>query len=231
MTDSVFNADQGNTQQTTEESIFEIGERKFTKEDAIKKITNADDHIRKIEEDNAELRRKIDEYMGVLAGLQKPTSEPQTPSTPAGLSPEEVAKLVKEQVSSFNTEQTRTANLMRVDQQLQETFGGVEAAGKELLRKSQELGISLEEIKRLSEQAPEAVLSWFKTPVAPNSPNAGGSRNTMAILAGQGGAMEGSYPWWQELKKSDPKKYFSPAMTRKRMEDAQRLGREKFFGN
>lgn len=231
MTDSVFSSDQNAQQPTAEDSIFEIGERKYTKEDAINKITNADDHIRKIEEENSQLRIKIDEYMNVLSGLQKPKSEPQAASPPAGLSQEEVAKLVKEQVSSLNTEQTRTANLLRVDQKLQELYGGVEAASKELLNKSQELGISLEEIKRLSEEAPAAVLSWFKAPAVPNSPSAGTGRNTSAVFASQQGAVEGSYAWWQELKKSDPKKYFSPQMTRQRMEDAQRLGREKFFGN
>lgn len=232
MTDSIFNQeDKPEEQQTTADSIFEIGDRKYTKDDVIKKITNADDHIRKIEEENSDLRKKMDEYMQVLAGLQKPKDEPPAATeSPSAISQDAVAKLVKEQVNSFHTEQTRASNLSRVDNQLQELYGSVELAGKELVKKANELGLSLEQIKDLAETAPSAVLSWFSKPTTPNSASSFSTRNTEAVTGMAASVTEGSYAWWQELKKSDPRKYFSPEMTRRRMSDAERLGRDKFFG-
>lgn len=216
---------------TNEDVVLVVGDRQYTKEDLQNKIVNADSHIEKIESENADMRKKIDEYMEVLSKLKDTptTSEPKTdtPNT-KGLTPEEVAEIVEQQLKTRSTVETQQNNLLDVNQKLVTKFGSVEAAKQAFTDKAKELGMSFDKFKELASESPAAVMQFFNTQTSTTNSTTT-THNTNAVSANSGAAEEGTWTWWQEKRKNNPDWYYSPKATRQRMVDAERLGRDKFF--
>lgn len=235
MTDSVFEEATTSTEDTETNTVFKIGDREYTPEDIQTKVTNQDSHIAKLEAENAEYRKKIDEYMDTLKTLQdeSTTSKPtEGQSDTPTISPEEVAKVVQRQLEAHSSRTQQKSNLNKVDSALKDRFGGAEGGREAFLAKAQELNMEPKRLMELSAESPDAVLSWFEKPQQTGSTGSSTSgHNTTAVSSMEGNIVEGSYNWWTKLRQEDPGKYYSPEMTHKRMKDAERLGRDKFFGN
>lgn len=217
-----------------ENVLFTIDEREYTAEDAQKKIENADSHIKTIEEENAELRKKMDEYMEALAKVEAQKPEPAEPakaeeSSKPELDAEAIAKLVEQVIDKRSQTSYQEDNLNTVKQTLLEQFGDEAYANEQFTEKAKDLGLTPEEAMELAKSKPKVVLNWFKgdVPVGGAAPS---GRNTQAIASVDRGNKEGTWAWWQDLRRKDPKLYDSPNMARRRMQDAERLGREGFFG-
>ena len=211
--------------------LFTIEDREYTAEDAQNKIQNADQHIKTIEEENAALRQKVDEYMEALSKNQedtpdsaKPNPEPET----KGISEDEIAKIVKAQLEATQAATTYDANLNSVRDALRSRYGDEKSANQEFEAKAREMGLSVDEALELGKKSPKVVLSWFGE-IQPQSSAPAPGRNTQGIEGSTRGPQEGTWEWWQKLRRDDPKVYFSPKMARKRMQDAERLGRDGFF--
>jgi hypothetical protein len=104
---------------------------------------------------------------------------------------------------------------------LQAAFGDI--APQVLAEKAKELGVTVQELGALSERSPKAVLAYFQV-----SGSAGtGSVNTQATSGG-GAPKEGTYAWWNQMRKTDPAKYHDPKTQTKLFADRKRLG-EAFY--
>lgn len=223
------------SEENTNTVLFTVADREYTAEDAQKKIENADTHIKTIEEENADLRKKVDEYMEALAKTQelkepepaKPeNTEPKTP----GISAEEIAKIVQAQLAERETASTAEKNINAVKATMLERYGNQQSANEEFAQKAKEMGLTTDEALDLAKRSPKVVLSWFGDVSTP-TPSHSTGHNTQSVAGTTRGPKEGTWAWWQEIRKNDPKTYNSPSMARKRMQDAERLGKEGFFGN
>jgi len=184
------------------------------------------------------MREKLTEYEDAMAKLalkeEKPESTQQSqPPTDnqGGLSADEVSRIVQEQLNAQRTQSIVQQNAAVVEDALTQRFGDAARAAEAVKTKAAELGLSVEMVDKLVAESPMAIISWFSDGSAPAPTGANvATHNSLAMQAQQATATEGTYAWWQNFRKENPKQYNSPAMTQKRMADAQRLGRETFFG-
>jgi hypothetical protein len=151
--------------------VNENGEPKYsTIEDALKGAAHAQTYI-------AELKQKLAETEGkyttsqsenaknktveeMLARLQ-PTQEPTKQETPAqqGLDEASLSELIQKQLSQRDQLSKAQQNESQVDVALKERYG--EKASEIVQAKAKELGISVQRVKELSQESPQAVLSLF----------------------------------------------------------------------
>lgn len=206
------------------------GKKYKTTDEALQSVPHAQEHIRKLEQTLEELRAelssrsKLDELIQRLDEQQSTRSgeEPSIQSQ-AGESfdPQKVQVLLEEMLSKREQQTKTQANLGLVVSTLQEQFGsGAEAV---YIAKAQELGLSKSEFDQIAARSPQMVLSHFPKTTTRGNVATQGSINTNA-LPNTGKAREGTHAWYKELRKADPKVYFSREVQVKMHEDAQRLG-------
>ena len=153
--------------------VNENGEPKYnTIEDALKGAAHAQSYISELKQKLAETEGKYNETATelaksksveeVLARLQ-PTQEPTIQATPAqqGLDEASLAELIQKQLSQRDQLSKAQTNESQVNLALQERYG--EKASEIVQAKAKELGISVQRVKELSQESPQAVLSLFGT--------------------------------------------------------------------
>jgi len=207
--------------------LFEIGERKYDLDAVQKKILSADEHIKRIEAENAELREKINKATTLDAVMQamKERGEATNQQTTVP-NADDLVSLVKRTLSEQSQEERRANNLMTADKLMKERFG--DKAKEVLEKKAKELGIGLQTATDVAAHSPAAFMQWFQsTPAEPvHSTNQGTNLGNPDATSGP---EEGTYKWYAAMRKSDPARYNSPSVQRKMIEDAERLGKEAFF--
>jgi len=206
------------------------GKKYKTTDEALQSVPHAQEHIRKLEQTLEELRgelssrSKLDDLIQRLDAQQlsgsgeEPSIQPQAGES---FDPQKVQALLEEMLSKREQQTKTQANLGLVVSALQEQFG--EAAEAAYVAKAQELGLSKSEFDQIAARSPQMVLSHFPKTVTRGNVATQGTINANA-LSGTGKAKEGTHAWYKELRKADPKTYFSREVQVKMHEDAQRLG-------
>lgn len=147
---------------------FKVGEREYDADAAAKKISAADEHIRKIEEENAKLRSqaeaaaKLEEALAKLEDMQNRNrnSDDQNQDQPvdvASIVEEKLAAMLNERETAQQTErrkQLAEQTFAETTKQLQEKFG--DKVDEEVRAKAEELGISFDKALRMAADPEES---------------------------------------------------------------------------
>jgi len=144
----------------------EDGSQKYTTVDAaLSSIAPAQEHIARIEADNAKLRAEIEKATAVQEYLNKQPVQQEgvTAPTDPTVSAEQITNMVQQTVQGLKQQETVQANVESVNNALVNAFGDVDKAKAAIQAKAAELGTSIDSIKQLSGQSPKAVLAWFDT--------------------------------------------------------------------
>lgn len=186
------------TQDTT--VVLEVGGRKFTKTDLIKKITNADGHIERLEGKLDEQNKLLEQALPILKqqvnaaeilnkvreGQQAQSS--QQASTEAGdtqgLTLEAVLKELDARDAKKASVAAQDANWKEVTQTLTKAFG--DATNQKVTKACEEAGITLAQAEALAKNSPKVFLRLFPDlkPVAqPSAMPQSGKVNTFAVKA------------------------------------------------
>jgi len=242
---SVFEDNQS-TDETLSDNLEDwIGEGKkyATQEDALRSVPHAQKHIDQLEKSYAKLKEefdkaqsaaeqaaKLDEITELLKqGATKPTPSDNSEES-KGVTPEALEELIKSRVPEYieraTTQKQQETNVQAVQSHLVERFGGEQAARKALEEKATELGISLTDMKDMAAKSPKAVLAYFPTQGQPNR-GMQSSANTEAMSA-TSSAREGTWAFYETLRKTDPKTYWKPATQQRLMKDRAEKG-EAFY--
>lgn len=214
--------------QKTTEFVFTVGDREYNAESASKKILNADEHISNLEKENAEMRKKLLEATtldAVLQSMNKNGEKPTAP-TPAVDTPD-IETLVERTINQRELQRTRTANVMQVDKLIKERYG--EQAKTVLQQKLSSVGLDVNSAMEIAAKSPKAFMKMFDeggSDPKPSVPNHG-TQHTQNM--GNDSIQEGTYAYYAKIRKDNPALYNSPTIQRKMLEDAERLGKEKFF--
>ena len=217
-----------------------IGEDKKykTQEDALKSVPHAQKHIQNLEESYAAMkaemeklqaemqkREGMEEVLKRLEQRESQATEPQIqesqgaqPSVDPASLEELVASRVPELLNQYQTKQKQEQNLDYVQDQLLSRFG--DKAKEALAGKAQELGISVQDLKEMSMKSPKAVLAYFGSTGNPTR-QMQTSVNTDGMSQG---VSEGTWKYYEQLRKSDPKTYWRGATQQKLFKDRARLG-------
>lgn len=153
--------------------VNEKGEPKYnTIEDALKGAAHAQQYISELKQKLAETEGKYTETQTELAKRQsveevlarlQPTQQPTKQETPAqqGLDEATLAELIQKQLSQRDQLSKAQQNESQVNSALKERYG--DKANEIVQAKAKELGISVQRVKELSQESPQAVLSLFGT--------------------------------------------------------------------
>jgi hypothetical protein len=239
--------DQTTTEETTtspylSKIIQERGDNWKDPEVLAKGKLEADQHIKSLETQLAELREdlsKQDYASQLLKQLQDKAPEstegnPEVSTDTSGgtevntrpsVSEEELASLVEKTLTERERKASVQQNVDTVDKALTEKYGT--EANAIVTKKAEELGLSLSRMEEIASESPTAFMALVGEP-APKAPVfTEGSVRTEAVGQTSGGQRDWTY--YQNLRRKDRTLYFSPKIQQQMMEDKQKLGDR--FGN
>lgn len=181
-------------------------------EDLAKGKLEADDFIKKLQDENKQLRegivdssvkKQLDEFLTKIEQKSQTNSKEQT--NPA-LSNTDIANLVREQLTIAETQRTAEQNIQAAHARMVELYGD---KAKDILdAKARELGLSKEYLKEVSAKSPHAFLKIIGDTGSKEVVNTGkGSINTESSFNQD--TKHGSSDYYKNLLKTDKKTYFS----------------------
>lgn len=201
--DTTTGSDQ-TTDQTSDTMFIGEGKKYASISDADKAIAFKDDHISKVEIENAELREKVasastvDDVIESIKNqnLERDTFDKTRQENHQSLDVDAiVAKAVHEQLNQAETTRTAASNSQEVFKVLTDQYGD---KGLEVYQsKAKELGIDLDSLSQVS---PKAVLEFFKTPTTTQVQSGSytsSSVNTANLNKGQ--PAQGTVDYWDSL--------------------------------
>jgi hypothetical protein len=216
-----------------------VGEgRKYkTVDELAKAYLHMDEFAEKLKSENATLRDEVSKAKtvdDVLKRLEaKPSASVQDPDdkkgSTAGLSVQDVAKIVSDTLSGLETQRSRNANLLKADAAMKAIFG--DKAGEVFAKEA-----STPEMKKtlmdLASVSPEKFVALF----APAKSGGGsqvdsktsvntGALDTRSVSGREADPMCKEY--YDALRRKDPRAYYSSAIQLQMNKAA--VGNEKFF--
>lgn len=191
MSNELFNNDGGNDPAPQHElSYMGEGKKYGTVEELDSAYAHANDHIGKIEEENAKLREQmealtkqgnaVEEVLKALKGKSvqdDPADDPVSQHQP--VEQPDLTDVVRQALDAERARTTQESNVAKVQEELTKLYG--DKAAEQYAAKGKALGIDLDV---LSAQSADAVLELFKVASAPAPAPIGGSYNSEALVPG-----------------------------------------------
>lgn len=187
-------------------------------EDIAKKAFHADQHIANLEAELKGLREDLDKRLTVEENLERANQlrqEEAEKNTTPQFTQEDVAKLVKDGYSQLTAEQKAEANLNTANEAIVQKYGQGKGA-EAIAQKAQELNLSVDQMISTAQQSPQAFFNLMgmtvektveTTGVAPASTvNSDALAHTAQPTTGKPGTKE----YFDAIKKSNPREYWSP---------------------
>lgn len=209
-----------------------------------KRLKDKDDFIERLKGEQADLRAeleriKLDKEMADLRNQVSAASRSTTPQANQDTKPaaapaitdDDLVNRIKQVTQAMSVEERQATNEAEAARLLVEQFGDEAKAGQYVSQKAAELGVSVAFLKETAKQSPKAFFTTIGlNDTAPKGvPTATRSDvNTAALNSANPTAKEGTYAYYQELKRTDPKRYFSPNIQNQMHRDALKVG-EAFF--
>ena len=200
----------------------------------------ADGYISNLESQLTELREELNkqDYSKTLldqlheqaadpttAKLGEPSNNSSTNSqnTTASLSEDDLKSLVEKTLTEREKGTALANNLSLVDQELEKSFG-TEAKTK-VANKAKELGMSMERMREIAAESPQAFFSLIGEPEKTFSPMVQGSVRTEGV--NMQNSTERDFSYYQKLRRENRNLYYSAKTQQQMFQDKDRLG-EKF---
>lgn len=139
--------------------------------------------------------------------------------------PNKLQEIVAQQLTAAEQRKQREQNRRIVVEKLQERFGS--DYQKALRDQTRRLGLSEEVATQLAETSPAAFLKTLGLDKQDDSDNFAPPRNQDnrgSFNQKSGKIVPGSWRYYEEIRKSDPKLYWSPKTQTQMLKDSQRLG-------
>lgn len=249
MTDSLFTAD--DNQQIPEidpnKNYIEelVGEtKKFkTVEDLARSVLHKDAFIERLKGETNGLRQELNTKLSMEEYVDKMRTRDQQPNrseTPVNepnagggndpdkpLRPEDIEAIIDRRVSDRERARVQTQNQGFVRDKLIESFGPSYVS--KLQEAGEALGLTPEDMDQMAKDRPKVFLKLVgaEAPARAQTPSLftppSGAGNPPRTVTG-----DRTKSYYDEIKKSDPKRYWSPAVQNQIHQDAIRLG-ERFF--
>jgi hypothetical protein len=199
----------------------------------------ADQYIEVLKEHLAEAQKELttrtslESFLDQMKGQKNEmTPEPVTPSSPGRenevpLDDSTLESKLEQLLAKRESERTRETNMQYVNRVLTEQFG---TEAKQIIKKTaSDSGMSVEDLQSLALSSPKAffrLVGVTDTPAPSAAPVVARNGFNSAATPQNGGTRNKAY--YDKLKVSDPKKYFSNEITVQMMRDRQALG-DKFY--
>lgn len=229
-----------------------VGEgRKFKSvEDLAKGKVESDRFIANLQTEMAELRADLKARTTFEELLTQMNSETKTPTsvnadaTPrigdegegnatAGMTAEQIEKLISDRLSSVDKNRTEAENFRTVQAKLAQAFGN--NASAKLKQVTDELGLTPEYVNQLAKSQPQVLLRMVGADAIPSEPRSttsstqNSSLNTSAFpRSNTSGVKLKSH--YDNIRRTDPNLYWSPKVQQEIHQTVARLGDEFYKG-
>ena len=214
-------------------SLVGEGKKYKTLEDALRSVPHAQSHIQELEGTLENLREELNKRITLEEAVSELRAGTQRIDPPVGDSnqsvgaanEEDVAKIVEKIVAGRETKLVQQANQKKVVETLRAVFGD---KTKEVYdAKVAALGMSHEDFTTLATNSPQAALALFPEAGAATRSMSGNTSNGSVRTEGfsQSGVVKpGTYKWYSQLRKENPRHYFSREVQVEMARKAAELG-------
>ncbi|MGD9682598.1 MAG: hypothetical protein AB7L70_19135 [Pyrinomonadaceae bacterium] len=193
----------------------------------------SDNYIRRLEAEQAELRKAVqkqatvDEILTQIRQAQPqvpPVQQPTPPPAKPDNDPADVAKLVEEAMKARESQNTLKSNRQISEEAVVKAWGA--DAQLQLSKKARELNVSLAELSKLASESPQIFLRavGLDKPVQPA--NIVAPRGAQVAQSSDPNRRNKTH--YDRLKSVNPSEYFSQKVQRQMYKDAMEQG-ESFF--
>jgi len=223
-----------------------VGEgRKYENSESLAKAySNADNFIDQLKTENKELRDELDKRLNaedVLSEIKRErvetlrATEISGENTTPKLDEEALSKLISSTLDQKENEKEAIVNIEKVDTRMKEIFG--EEKAKEILySKAKELNLSVDFLASVAAKSPEAFFNTLgvsqKRETTIPAPTLS-TTNTEAVKVMNAGSMiaEGTWDSFEELRKENPRKYFTPEIQNQIFKMRKEKGQDGFYNS
>lgn len=238
MTD-LFNDDGSNIEPAATDNVLEqlVGDgKKYKDAEALAKSRiAADNHIAKLEREQAELRKEMENRLSleefldqqkqlVARGTDDNHQEERTENV-EGLTKEQVADLVRSAITKEKTEATQNENFEYVRSELTKVYG--DNFADKISRRATQLRMSKEVLNAMALNHPHAFLELMKPQGTQQVDNVTPPNSSVRVPTGPTGKGKSYY---DNLRKTDFRKWMSPEIQNEMDKASQRMG-AAFFDN
>jgi len=155
---------------------------------------------------------------------------PREANRPVEEEPVDLATRIREELNRQTQEDIRNQNLSQVVNRLEEVYG--DRANEFMKTKAGELGVPVTWLRDIAAQSPKAFYAQIgladQVPTTPAATRGDINPVALADTRNSTAVKEGTYKYYETVRKSDPKRYFSAEVQNKMFADAKRLG-EAFY--
>lgn len=231
-TDDIFSADPVEPTVTLADLVGEDKKYK-SPDDVAKAYAHAEGHIRNLERDLAALRAEKDVANNPNPTPQNPDpGQVNTPTPPVEprsdpnprVDENDFRSRIREEVKALNEQSKAADNIETVASKLVQIYGDTAKASEAVRRRAQELGVSVEWLRDSSARSPSAFYATMgittEGPTSRTTPAPHSEVNTNA----QYGGKPKNFDYYDNIRKEDPKLYFSAAMQREMQSQAKAQG-------
>jgi len=202
-----------NTDQVFNQTVGE-GKQYATQEDLAKGKKEADVFIEQLKLENKELREDIGKRptLDDVRDIMKLQEENQN-TTSSELDEEALNKLVDSRFENIQHKKTAVSNITEASNKMVSLYG--EKASEQVSKKAEELGVTVEYLQDQASRSPAMFYSIMGVSEEASNQSVAGNqspqgKNTEQFNNTQHGTKEGTWGYYEELRKENPKKYFSP---------------------
>lgn len=172
----------------------------------LNKQTDANQKVEELRQEVVKLRTER-----VSSGSSKPNEQVQT--TP-GLSKEDLQTLVAQTISENEKNRTASQNILVANSEAIKLFGTSEKATEVIRQKAKDLGLSVDDLREIAARSPTAFAKMVFTGETAANPAAGsitsGIAKSQAVAPGGVTYKEGTKEFFDNIRQTDPKKYWTP---------------------
>jgi len=197
------------------DSLVGDGKKFSSTEELAKSKAYTDEMIEQVKNENAQLREDLDKRVNMEEMLNKIKEEraaqPTVENTTPQLDEKSLEGLVSGIMDKRATQATVQGNLNTVDNKMKEIYGE-DKASEMVATKAQAMGLKPSDLGDLAQKSPEAFYQLMGvTADKPSTPTVTTPSVRMDNFeAGNTGVKDKAY--FDNLRRTDPRKYFSPAV-------------------
>lgn len=230
----VFNNDSNtNNTEVTIETLVGEGQKYKEPNELAKAYVNAESFIETLKREKAEEARKAAEAAAKLEVYERlaatkindptpPRQDPpqEQPKVNAEPKVENLEEKIRSTLEAERERERKTNNRNQVNNKLVEMFG--DKAREVVAAKAAELGVGIDWLTTIAETSPAAFFNTLGVIEKSNTGTPGiKSDINPATLGATGKIAPNTYAYFQEMRRTDPKRYYSAAVQRQVMEAAR----------
>lgn len=234
--------DEGSNQESFVEKLASTkGEDWRNPEVIAKGKLEADNHIKELERQLAELMEDLSKQDYAKTLLEKLQPQAADPGNASGagqdnntgtaeenttLDAEELKSLIEQTLTQREKENTSQKNLQETASRLNELFGT--EAEAEVKKRAEAIGMNIDKLQEIAAESPTAFFKLISSEPLKQETNTT-PNNAVNTDAGFNNSAERDWQFYQKLRRENPKLYYSPSTQQQLLNDKLRLGDK--FGN